>query len=107
MHKKEPVRPTKGRSYCRKQKAPELTPKMNRVIFLVMPLFCLLTLVMASVIYKTGLLTTDTGKTEGQSVSHPDVRKLLKEFGAWRENVGGLNESEKRIEELKRKGETF
>lgn len=75
---------------------------MNRVIFLAMLLFCKLTL------GQDGLLTTDTEKTEGQFECHPDVRELLKEFGALREKVGGLEnqlkESEKQIEELKSKG---
>ncbi|XP_062300623.1 caprin-2-like [Scomber scombrus] len=99
MHKKEPVSPKK--SDHRKQKDPESTLKMNLVIFLVMSLFCRLTLC------QDVLITPDTEQTETQSVCNPDVRELLKELGALREKVGGLEnrlkESEKQIEELKSK----
>ncbi|CAK6980192.1 hypothetical protein F7725_004747 [Scomber scombrus] len=66
-----------------------------------MSLFCRLTLC------QDVLITPDTEQTETQSVCNPDVRELLKELGALREKVGGLEnrlkESEKQIEELKSK----
>ncbi|XP_042258139.1 collagen alpha-2(VIII) chain-like [Thunnus maccoyii] len=66
-----------------------------------MLVFCQLTL------GQDTLETTDTEKTEMQSVCRLDVYDLLREIGALKEKMGGLEnrlkESEKEIEELKSK----